>query len=103
MPNFDILMGIMYREVKGDVVGIVQGVFFRVSTKEQADKLGIKGWVKNNKNGSVSFCVQGAHSDIDSMLDWLKEGPEQSVVTALKITGDESVSLLFESFDIYPT
>lgn len=62
------------------VYGKVQGVFFRASTKEQADKLGLKGWVKNRPNGSVLMEVTGESDSIDALLAWCHNGPMMAKV-----------------------
>ncbi|HMR01381.1 MAG TPA: acylphosphatase [Candidatus Gracilibacteria bacterium] len=46
------------------IKGRVQGVFFRSAAKEEAEKRGLFGWIKNENDGSVSACVQGLEADI---------------------------------------
>lgn len=53
------------------VTGRVQGVFFRAKTKDHADNLKLKGYVRNLSNGSVEICVIG--EEIDTLLDALKK------------------------------
>lgn len=62
------------------VYGKVQGVFFRLSTKEYADKLGIKGFVKNQEDGSVYIEAEGPSPLIEQFIAWCKKGPERAVV-----------------------
>ena len=57
------------------VKGKVQGVFFRVSTKKAADSLGIKGWVRNEPNGSVSIWAEGDESSLKRFIAWASNGP----------------------------
>lgn len=57
------------------VYGKVQGVFFRVSTKEQADKLGLKGWVRNEPDGSVLIEVCGESEIVEQLIEWCNNGP----------------------------
>jgi len=63
------------------VFGQVQGVFFRKSTKEKAQALGLTGFVKNLPDGSVLIEAQGEAAAIKSLQDWAKLGPERAQVT----------------------
>lgn len=85
----------MNRKVK--VIGKVQGVFFRKSTQEKANELGIRGWIRNEQDGSVCGEIEGTPEAIDQMEAWLKVGPERAVVqTFLSEEGDEKGYLDFE-------
>jgi len=66
------------------VRGRVQGVFFRTSTKEEADKLGIKGGVKNEKDGSVTIEAEGDPAMMTEFIEWCKRGPKMARVDDLK-------------------
>ncbi|WP_130470873.1 acylphosphatase [Candidatus Magnetaquicoccus inordinatus] len=55
--------------------GRVQGVFYRVSTQQEAEKLGLRGWVKNLPNGSVEVEVHGSPSAVAALLAWCQHGP----------------------------
>ncbi|MFY9397659.1 MAG: acylphosphatase [Desulfomonilia bacterium] len=55
--------------------GIVQGVWFRASTREQAQMLGIAGWVRNTPDGAVEVHMQGDSRAVDRLLDWCRQGP----------------------------
>lgn len=72
------------------VSGSVQGVFFRASTKEQADRLGIKGFVRNEKDGGVYIEAEGETQVLNQFVEWCKVGPSRAVVTDVKITEVES-------------
>ena len=52
----------------------VQGVGLRVFTKENAEKLGLTGWVKNMADGSVSAEIQGTQTKINALVDLIKKG-----------------------------
>jgi acylphosphatase len=80
------------------ISGKVQGVFFRASTKEQADHLGIKGLVRNEKDGSVYVEAEGVKSKLDQFVLWCKQGPPHAVVTDVEITEVEPKQ--FASFKI---
>lgn len=62
------------------ISGDVQGVFFRGSTRQKAEELGLNGWVKNMPDGRVEAIFEGPTSAVQEMLDWCKEGPAQATV-----------------------
>lgn len=57
------------------VTGKVQGVFFRASTKDKADELGLNGWVKNMPDGSVEVHAEGDEHALLELEKWLHVGP----------------------------
>lgn len=71
------------------VTGRVQGVGFRASAVRQAHLLGIRGWVRNNADGSVEALLQGDHEQVDRMLSWLHAGPPAARVS--EVTHQESL------------
>lgn len=62
------------------VSGRVQGVWFRQSTKEQADMLGLTGWVRNLDDGRVEVMVSGEDKAVYQLESWLAQGPPLSNV-----------------------
>jgi acylphosphatase len=62
------------------VSGRVQGVFFRVSTRDQAQSLGLTGEVGNLPDGRVAVTACGSQAALESLQKWLWEGPPQAVV-----------------------
>nr|WP_294899107.1 acylphosphatase [uncultured Pedobacter sp.] len=62
------------------ISGRVQGVFFRVSTKAVADQLGMKGFVKNQKDGTVLIHAEGDPLFMQDFIDWCKLGPDDAHV-----------------------
>ena len=62
------------------VSGKVQGVFFRASTKGRAEELGIRGWVKNESDGSVLIEAEGDEESMNEFTNWCKDGPLLSKV-----------------------
>lgn len=52
------------------IFGRVQGIFFRATAKEQADKLNITGFARNEEDGSVYIEVEGAEEKLDKFLGW---------------------------------
>ena len=63
------------------VSGRVQGVFFRVSTRDQARVLGLTGTVSNLPDGRVAITACGTQAALDSLQQWLWEGPPQAAVS----------------------
>jgi acylphosphatase len=57
------------------VQGRVQGVFFRASTREQAQRLGLAGWVRNLPDGSVEVLAEGEEASLRRLADWCRRGP----------------------------
>ena len=57
------------------VGGRVQGVFFRYSTQEVANRLQVFGWVKNRWDGKVEAVFEGERDRVEEMIEWCHEGP----------------------------
>ena len=62
------------------VIGKVQGVFFRASTKAVADQMGVKGKVKNEKDGSVMIEAEASEAILELFVEWCHTGPEKAKV-----------------------
>jgi len=58
------------------ILGKVQGVFFRKSTLDKARELSLRGWVKNETDGSVLVEIEGTPEALAVMEDWLQTGPK---------------------------
>ncbi len=81
------------------VSGRVQGVFFRATTKEMADKLGLKGWVRNLPDGRVEVVAEGSKEAIRTLIEFLKRGPPLAKVENIEIR-EEPYKGEFETFEI---
>ena len=57
------------------ISGMVQGVFFRSSTKSEATRLGVQGWVRNLSDGSVEVVAEGEKADVEKLVAWCHRGP----------------------------
>jgi len=57
------------------VSGKVQGVFFRASTREQALALGLDGYARNRRDGSVEVLAAGDAASLETLERWLHAGP----------------------------
>ena len=67
------------------IKGKVQGVFFRAYTKDEADRLGLSGWVQNLPDGSVEALISGATQNVDKMTEWLATGSPLANVSQVVI------------------
>ena len=79
------------RCVRVRIAGHVQGVGFRAWTQNQARKRGIDGWVRNERDGSVSAVIVGSEAAVSEMLDAFMHGPDFATVTevAWELADDE--------------
>lgn len=66
------------------VSGKVQGVFFRASTQEEAQRLNLRGWVKNEADGSVRIEVEGKSQALRQFIQWCHRGPQLAHVTNVR-------------------
>ena len=73
------------------VSGRVQGVFYRVSAAQQAERLGLTGWVRNLPDGRVEAVVQGAEEPVEAMIEWCREGPSHAEVTEVEVTVEDPI------------
>jgi acylphosphatase len=87
------------RQIHVFVSGKVQGVGFRAFTKENADEIGVKGWVKNLLDGRVESIMQGPSDAIDKLLAVVKRGPRSSRVDAVEVK-DEPIGAKFADFKV---
>ena len=88
----------MTRQFRIIVKGRVQGVFFRASTREMAQALKLKGYVKNLANGDVLIEVQGSEEKIRQMIEWCHDGP---MMAKVREVFDEEISITsFGGFEI---
>ncbi len=62
------------------ISGHVQGVWFRASTQDQANNLGITGWAKNLNNGDVEVMACGSEQQLEILHKWLHHGPPHARV-----------------------
>ena len=80
------------------IKGTVQGVNYRYSAKEQADRLSINGWVRNTPEGHVEITATGTPSALDRFTTWCRRGPSHATVTAVESTPLPETP--FDSFQI---
>ena len=75
------------------VSGHVQGVFFRDSTREKAQELGLAGWVRNLPDGRVEAVFEGDGDRVEEMVSWCKDGPPDARVQDVSSENEEPENL----------
>ncbi len=82
------------------ISGRVQGVGFRYSMAEEAERLHVTGWVRNRRDGTVEAVVDGAADAVDTLVAWARRGPLSARVSEVQVT---EVAGSFERFEMRPT
>ena len=80
------------------VSGRVQGVFYRATTQEQANLLNIKGWIRNEADGSVLIEAEGSTASLHQLVEWCKEGPPSAQVSHVSVT--EGSAIGYDNFTV---
>jgi acylphosphatase len=75
------------------VHGDVQGVFFRDSTRREASRRGVAGWVTNRSDGAVEAVFEGAPEDVDALVAFCCEGPSGASVERVEDEAEEPEGL----------
>ena len=81
------------------IEGRVQGVLFRYHTQEMAIQLGLKGWVKNRRDGRVEAVFEGDKDKVDQIIQWCRRGPSEAKVTNFHLDWEDHTGE-FEDFAI---
>ena len=66
------------------IEGRVQGVFFRASTAQEAQRLAVTGWVRNCPDGSVEVVAEGLKSKVAELISWCHHGPPGAMVSRVR-------------------
>jgi acylphosphatase len=75
------------------VHGHVQGVFFRDTTRREASRRGVAGWVTNRADGAVEAVFEGAAADVDALVHFAREGPRGADVSRVEVVEEEPEGL----------
>jgi len=75
------------------VSGRVQGVFFRATTRDNAQEKGVDGWVKNLDDGRVEAVFEGDPDAVDAMVDFCYEGSDMASVSTVEVEEEEPEGL----------
>ena len=81
------------------ISGRVQGVFFRMETKRAADGIGVFGWARNLRDGTVEALFEGDKDRVDAVLAWCQEGPPHANVSDVKVDWEDYAGE-FSKFDV---
>jgi len=85
------------------IKGKVQGVFYRQGAKEEAERLGITGWIKNISEGRVEVMATGNEEQLQKFIAWCRKGPrkarvEDVIVTPLSEQKFDEFTVIRESY-----
>jgi acylphosphatase len=70
------------------VRGYVQGVFFRDSTRREASRRGVSGWVSNRADGAVEAVFEGSPPDVEALVDFASRGPRGAEVQDVEVASE---------------
>ena len=76
--------------------GRVQGVGFRESMRFEAERLGVSGWVRNRRDGSVEAAVDGAIESVEAIIAWARVGPRSARVVSVEVSDHPGSFIGFE-------
>ena len=78
--------------------GRVQGVFFRDSTRREAERRGVAGWARNCADGSVEVVFEGAPDAVEALVEFTRAGPGHAQVDGLDVESEDPEGL--RGFDV---
>lgn len=81
------------------ITGRVQGVGFRFHFERTARQHGLRGWVRNRRDGSVEAVIQGDAAAVAAVVEWARRGPRNAVVERVEVLDGEGD---YEGFEIRP-
>jgi acylphosphatase len=84
------------------ISGFVQGVGYRYSAHDEATSLGLRGWVRNRRDGTVEALVEGEDTAVASFVAWCQRGPRSARVDRVDAK-DEAGAEPLSGFTIRPT
>ncbi|WPB59229.1 acylphosphatase [Xylophilus sp. GOD-11R] len=85
------------------IFGRVQGVYYRASMTEQAQALGVTGWVRNRLDGSVEALAEGTPQAVGQLVEWARQGPRQARVDRVDVSDGTDPRTAFSGFVQRPT
>jgi len=82
------------KAVLARISGRVQGVWYRESMRQEAEALGVAGWVRNRLDGTVEAHVEGPNEAVEALVRWARRGPEHAQVTDVEVHEDVADGLM---------
>jgi len=86
----------MKKSVRLYIDGTVQGVFFRMFVKEQAERHNVKGFVRNLENGKIEIFLEGDSNDVNKMIELCEKGPKHAQIRNVQIKPES-----FQDFKVF--
>ncbi len=83
------------------ISGKVQGVFFRETSRRVAEKLNVKGWIKNTPDETVEVMITGEDNNVSDFIKWCRTGPERAKVKEVIVS--QQPDAFFEKFEVRRT
>ena len=71
------------------ISGDVQGVFFRDTTRREAESRGVAGWASNRDDGTVEAVFEGDPEAVEAMIEFCREGPSRASVDSVEVSEEE--------------
>lgn len=90
----------MLKKIRITISGKVQGVFYRMNTKNKAGELGLTGWVKNTPNGKVEVLAEGKERVLKEFIKWCYNGSKGAKVDKIEVEWEDVNKEKFERFEI---
>jgi acylphosphatase len=84
------------------VSGRVQGVGYRVSLQDEAQKHDISGWVRNRSDGRVEALLQGSPEAVEALIAWARRGPPGAHVSDVAVAS-ATEDFALRGFELRPT
>ena len=86
----------MKKSVRLYINGTVQGVFFRMFVKENAERYNVKGFVRNLEDGRIEVFLEGNADDVNKMIELCKKGPKHAQIKNVEIKPER-----FQNFKVF--
>ncbi len=87
------------KRVHALISGRVQGVWYRASTRQEAIRLGLSGWVKNLPDGRVELVAEGPAQAVDALIKWCHKGPPYAAVDKVDVE-EQAPTGKYDDFDL---